>query len=89
MSTAISSDKDASRERHNYQIYKIELLKKPFSNPFGLIQHCERSELFLHFERTKVHLKNVKKNVIFENLKLTIKQWYQTKIVEKCQNSKN
>ena len=32
MSTAISSDKDASRERHNYQIYKRELLK-PFSNP--------------------------------------------------------
>ena len=44
------------------------------------IQHCERSELSLHFEWTKVH-KNANNSPIwrfFENLKLAVKQCYQT-----------
>ena len=47
----------------------------------SLIQHCERSELRLHFEWTKVKLKNAKNGPIwrvFENLKLAVKQSYQT-----------
>ena len=42
----------------------------------SLIQHCERSELRLHFEWTKVKLKNAKNGPIwrvFENLKLAVK----------------
>ena len=41
----------------------------------SLIQHCERSELRLHFEWTKV---NWKIGEFFENLKLAVKQCYQT-----------
>ena len=61
------------------------------------IQHCERSELRLHFEWTKVHEKCQKWSIwrVFENLKLAVKQCYQighffnkTKICEKCQNWK-
>ena len=44
------------------------------------IQYCERSELRLHFEWTKVN-QNVKNGQfwrVFENLKLSVKQCYQT-----------
>ena len=43
------------------------------------IQHCERSELRLHFEWTKL-IKNAKNGPfwrVFENLKLAVKQCYQ------------
>ena len=40
----------------------------------SLIQHCERSELRLHFEWTK----NGQFLQVFENLKLAVKQCYQT-----------
>ena len=46
----------------------------------SLIQHCERSELRLHFEWTKVN-KNAKNCPfwrVFEKLKLAVKQCYQT-----------
>ena len=45
----------------------------------SLIQHCERSELRLHFERKKV-FKNAKNHPFWrlvENLKLLSKQCYQ------------
>ena len=45
----------------------------------SLIQHCERSELRLHFEWTEVN-KNAKNGQfwqVFENLKLAVKQCYQ------------
>ena len=41
----------------------------------SLIQHCERSELCLHFEWTKVNCPFWR---VFENLKLAVKQCYQT-----------
>ena len=46
----------------------------------SLIQHCERSELRLHFEWTKVNQKcnNGPFWRVFENLKLAVKQRYQT-----------
>ena len=46
----------------------------------GLIQHCERSELRLHFEWTKVNWKCQKLSIwqVFEKLKLVVKQCYQT-----------
>ena len=46
----------------------------------SLIQHCERSELRLHFEWTKVNQKCQKwlNLASFENLKLPVKQCYQT-----------
>ena len=62
----------------------------------SLIQHCERSELRLHFEWTKSLLKSTKYDQfwrVFENLKLAVKQCYQTgqisrtKIGVKCRNS--
>ena len=46
----------------------------------SLIQHCERSELRLHFELTSL-LKTPKNGPfwrVFENLKLAVKQCYQT-----------
>ena len=45
----------------------------------SLIQQCERSELRLHFEWTKVHWKCPKWFIceFFENLKLAVKQCYQ------------
>ena len=60
------------------------------------IQHCERSELRLHFEWTKVNQKCQKQLIwrVFENLKLAVKQCYQTghfnrtNIGRKCQNWK-
>ena len=45
-----------------------------------LIQHCERSELSLHLEWTKVNL-NAKNGPfwrVFKNMKLAVKQCYQT-----------
>ena len=62
----------------------------------SLIQHCERSELRLHFEWTKVNQKcrNGPLRKVSENLKIAIKQCYQrvtfnkAKIGEKCQNCK-
>ena len=41
----------------------------------SLIQHCERSELRLHFQSTKVHKKCQKWSILasFENLKLSVK----------------
>ena len=36
----------------------------------SLIQHCERSELHLHFEWTKVHLKNAINGPIFKRTKI-------------------
>ena len=62
----------------------------------SLIQHCERSELRLHFEWTKSLLKSTKYDQfwrVFENLKLAVKQCYhtgqisRTKIGVKCRNS--
>ena len=47
----------------------------------SLIQHCERSELRLHFEWTKVNSKMPKIGPfwrVFENLKLAVKQCYKT-----------
>ena len=47
----------------------------------SLIQHCERIELCLHFEWTKVHFKKAKNYQFwrfFENLKFAVKQCYQT-----------
>ena len=44
------------------------------------MQHCERSELRLHFELTK-EIKNAKNSPfwrVFENLKFAVKQCYQT-----------
>ena len=48
--------------------------------PKSRIQHCERSELYLHFEWTKVHQKCQKWPIwrVFENLKLAVTQCYQT-----------
>ena len=46
----------------------------------SLIQHCERSELFLHFEWTKVN-KNANNCPFwrdFEDMQLVVKQRYQT-----------
>ena len=40
------------------------------------IQHCERSELRLHFELTKENAKIGPFWRIFENLKLAVKQCY-------------
>ena len=50
------------------------------NNRKSLIQYCERSELRLHFEWTKVHKKCQKGSIwrVFENLKLAVKQCYQT-----------
>ena len=52
-----------------------------FENPTkSRIQHCERNELRLHFEWTKV-TKNAKNGQfwrVIENLKLLLKQCYQT-----------
>ena len=47
----------------------------------SLIQYCERSELRLHFEWTKVHEKCQKWSIwrVFENLKLAVKQCYQNR----------
>ena len=44
------------------------------------IQHCERSELRLHFEWTKVdkNAKNGQFRRVFENLKLAVQKCYQT-----------
>ena len=42
-----------------------------------LIQHCERSELRLHFQLIK-NAKNSQFWRVFENLKLEVKQRYQT-----------
>ena len=60
------------------------ILKKCTSAVFenhrkSLIQHCERSELRLHFEWTKVNEKcqNGQFWRVFENLKLAVKQCYQ------------
>ena len=41
----------------------------------SLIQHCERSELRLHFEWTKVHQKCQKLSIwrVFENVKHEVK----------------
>ena len=46
--------------------------------PKSRIQHCERSELYLHFEWTKVHQKCHKWPIwrVFENLKLAVTQCY-------------
>ena len=46
----------------------------------SLIQHCERSELRLHFVSPKVNQKCKKMLFwrLFENLKSTVKQCYQT-----------
>ena len=46
----------------------------------GLIRHCERSELRLHFEWTKdnQNVKNGQFVRVFENLNLAVKQCYQT-----------
>ena len=47
----------------------------------SLIQQCERSELLLHFAWTKSSLKSAKNDPfwqVFENLKLAVKQCYQT-----------
>ena len=46
----------------------------------SLIQHCERSELRLHFEWTKVH-KKCQKWLVSKVLKLAAKQCYQTSIL--------
>ena len=46
----------------------------------SLVQHCERSELRLHIDNTKVN-KNAQNGQlwpVFENLKLAVKQCYQT-----------
>ena len=46
----------------------------------SLIQHCERSELRLHLSAQKF-IKNTKNGPfwrVFENLKLAVKQCYQT-----------
>ena len=57
----------------------------------SLIQHCERSELRLHLSGQKL-TRNAKNSLFWrvcENLKLAVKQCYQTlkrtKIGEKCQ----
>ena len=49
------------------------------------IQYCERSELRLHFEWTKVNSK-CQKWWLFENLKLVVKQCYQTVHYQKDKN---
>ena len=63
------------------QVDQVSIFSTVFENPAkSLIQHCERSELCLHFEWTKVH-KNAKNGQfwrLFENLKLAVKQCYQT-----------
>ena len=48
--------------------------------PKSRIQHCERSELRIHFEWTKVDWKCQKCSFLasFEYLKLAVKQFYQT-----------
>ena len=48
---------------------KAQCLKRKSIN-----QHCDRSELYLHFEWRKVH----EKGQNFENLKFAVKQCYQT-----------
>ena len=58
----------------------------------SLIQHCERSELRLHFSGQKL-IKNAKNGLFwrfFENLKLAVKQCYQTgqKLVENAKIGK-
>ena len=50
------------------------------NRPESHIQHCERSELLLHFEWKK-YIKNAKNGPfwrVFESLKLAVKQCYQT-----------
>ena len=49
-----------------------------------ILQDCERSELRLHFERTKVHQKCLIMSIlsVFEKLMNAVKEGYQTKIGE-------
>ena len=60
----------------------------------SLIQHCERSERRLHLSGQKLtrNAKNSQFWRVCENLKLAVKQCYQTghktKIGRKCRNSK-
>ena len=63
--------------------HRKETLSTVFENHRkSLIQHCERSELRLHFEWTKKFIQNAKKCLKFgeflENLELAVKQCYQT-----------
>ena len=70
------------------EVWRFEITKKlsfPYSRCLkitkSIIQHCERSELRLHFEWTKVYFKNAKNGPfwrVFENLMLAVKQCYQT-----------
>ena len=62
-------------------ILKMKILQIHFDTMFenlpkSRIQHCERSELRLHFECTKVdkNAKNGQFRRVFENLKLAVKQ---------------
>ena len=58
------------------------------NHPKCRIQQCERSELHLHFEWTKVH-KNAKNLRGFLKLKLVVKQCYQTWEQKLAKNTKN
>ena len=51
-----------------------------WKSPKKRIQHCERSELRLHFEGTNFvkNAKNGQFGDFFENLKLAVKQCYPT-----------
>ena len=48
-----------------------------WKSPKSRIQHCERSELRLHFEWTKVCFKMSRKPLTLQFLKLAVKQCYQ------------
>ena len=75
----ISHSVDQSMECINKHLtYFVTVFENPRKS---LIRQCERSELRLHFEWTKVNSKNARNGPfwrVFENLKLAVKQCYQT-----------
>ena len=73
--------KAKTRQQNNFEIPSLSLYYTMFENHRKSLSHnCERSELRLHFEWTKVHEKcqNGPFWRVFGSLKLTVKQCYQT-----------
>ena len=64
--------KTQSQRLHRFNVFE--------THRKSLIQHCERSELRLHFSGQKLikNAKNCQFWRVFENLKLAVKQCYQT-----------
>ena len=65
------TDCNCSFQKRKHKCTVFEIHRK------SLIQHCERSELRLHFELIEI-AKNRQFWQVFENTKLAVKQCYQT-----------